>query len=109
MAIKKLGRRTDQRLQLIYSQTAQLLWHGKIETTVDRAKSVKRVAEKIIKLAVRSFQDTVEVKKQRLNQKNEKVDVKVVNDGPQKLAVRRKIMSILPDLQEIKIPKRKKG
>ncbi|MGI6594093.1 MAG: bL17 family ribosomal protein [Christensenellales bacterium] len=109
MAIKKLGRRTDQRLQLIYSQTAQLLWHGKIETTVDRAKSVKRVAEKIIKLAVRSFQDTVEVKKQRLNQKNEKVDVKVVNDGPQKLAVRRKIMSILPDLQEIRDPQEKKA
>lgn len=109
MAIKKLGRRTDQRLQLVYSQTAQLLWHGKIETTVDRAKSVRRIAEKVIKMAVRTFDDTVEVTKQRLNQKNEKVDVKFINDGPQKLAVRRKMMSMLPDLQEIKDQQEKKS
>lgn len=82
MANKKLGRRTDQRLQIIYSQTAQLLWHGSIETTVDRAKSVRSIAEKIIKLAVRTYEDTVEVTKQKPNQKNEKVDVKVINDGP---------------------------
>ncbi|HHX49301.1 MAG TPA: 50S ribosomal protein L17 [Clostridiales bacterium] len=109
MANKKLGRRTDQRLQIIYSQTAQLLWHGSIETTVDRAKSVRSIAEKIIKLAVRTYEDTVEVTKQKPNQKNEKVDVKVINDGPKKLAARRKIMSMLPDLQEIRDPKERKA
>ena len=107
--IKKLGRRTDQRLQLIYSQAAQLLWHEKIETTIDRAKSIKPVVDKIVKLAVRSYKDTVEVTKERLNQKNEKVAVKFVNDGPKKLAARRKIMSLLPDLQEVQDEKEKKA
>lgn len=107
--VKKLGRRTDQRLQLVYSQAAELLWHGKIETTVDRAKSVKKVTEKILKIAIRAYDDTVEVTKQRLNQKNEKIDVKFVNDGPKKLTARRRIMSMLPDLQETQGEKEKKA
>ena len=35
---RKLGRRTDQRVQLIYSQASQLLWHGRIETTLARQR-----------------------------------------------------------------------
>ncbi len=37
MGNRKLGKRTDQRLALVYGQAADLLWHGKIETTVERA------------------------------------------------------------------------
>lgn len=105
---RKLGKPTDQRVALVYNQASQLLWHGKIETTVDRAKEVRKVAEKIITLAVRTYDDTVEVSKQKLNLKNQKVEVKVVNDGPKKLAARRKMMAILADLQEEKAEKESK-
>ena len=66
---RKLGRRSDQRIELVYSQAAQLLWYGKIETTVERAKEVRKVAEKMITLAVRTYQDTVKVTKEKINQK----------------------------------------
>ncbi|MCI7583775.1 MAG: bL17 family ribosomal protein, partial [Christensenellaceae bacterium] len=46
MEPKKLGRPTDQRLAVLRNQASELLWYGKIETTVDRAKSVRSIAEK---------------------------------------------------------------
>ena len=109
MAInRKLGKRTDVRLQMVYSQASELLWHGKIETTVDRAKEVRKVAEKMLTLAINTYEDTVTVTKQKLNQKDQKFDVEFVNDGPKKLAARRKLMSCLEDLQEIQADKEKK-
>lgn len=104
----KLGKRTDQRLALIYNQASALLWYGKIETTYDRAKSVKRIAEKLITIAINSYKDTVEVTKNKVNQKNETIEVKFTNDGPKKLAARRRLMAKLPDLQELKEPKESK-
>lgn len=101
----KLGKRTDQRLALVYNQASDLLWYGKIETTNDRAKSVKKVAEKLITLAIKTYKDTVEVTKEKTNQKNEKIEVKFINDGPKKLAARRRMMSQLSDRQEQKVPK----
>lgn len=110
MAIaRKLGKRTDQRVQLVNSQATELLWHGHIKTTVERAKEVRKVAEKMITLAVNTYEDTVTVTKQKLNQKDEKIDVKFVNDGPKKLAARRKIMATLDDLQELQADKEKKA
>lgn len=109
MAInRKLGKRTDQRVELVYSQAAQLLWYGKIETTVERAKEVRKIAEKMITLAVRTYQDTVKVTKEKVNQKDEKVAVEFTNDGPKKLAARRRLMAMLPDLQELKADKESK-
>ncbi len=105
---RKLGKRTDQRVALVNNQASQLLWHGKIETTVDRAKEVRKVAEKMITLAVRTYDDTVEVTKEKTNLKNQKVAVKFVNDGPKKLAARRKMMAVLADLQEEQADKESK-
>lgn len=107
--MRKLGKRTDQRLQLVNSQATELLWHGKITTTVERAKEVRKVAEKMITLAVNTYEDNVTVTKQKLNQKDEKIDVQFVNDGPKKLAARRKIMATLDDLQELQADKEKKA
>ena len=110
MAInRKLGRRTDIRTQLVYSQASELLWNGKIETTVERAKEVRKVAEKMLTLAINTYEDTVTVTKQKLNQKDEKFDVEFVNDGPKKLAARRKMMATLEDLHEIQADKEKKA
>ena len=50
---RKLGRPSDQRKAMLRNLTTSLLEHGKIETTVDRAKEVRRVAEKMITLGKR--------------------------------------------------------
>lgn len=105
---RKLGKRTDQRVALVYGQATQLLWYGKIETTVDRAKEVRKVAEKMITLAVKTYQDVVTVTKSQLNQKNEKIDVEYTNDGPKKLAARRKLIASLYDLPEVRAEKESK-
>lgn len=105
---KKLGKRTDQRVALLYSQASQLLWNGKIETTVPRAKEVRRIAEKMITLAVRSYKDTVVVNKMKKNQKDELIPVEYTNDGPKKLAARRRILASLADIKEQKAPKESK-
>ena len=47
---RKLGRPTDQREALLRNQVTELLWNGKIETTVTRAKEVRAEAEKMITL-----------------------------------------------------------
>ncbi|NLT19199.1 MAG: 50S ribosomal protein L17 [Firmicutes bacterium ADurb.Bin080] len=106
---KKLGKRTDIRLYILKNQASELLWYGKLETTLDRAKSVKRIAEKMITLAVKSYEDTVKVYKDKLNQKEETIKVEYQNDGPKKLAARRKILASLRDLQEIQGEKEKKA
>lgn len=99
MQPKKLGRPTDQRLAVLYNQASELLWYGKIETTVDRAKSVRSIAEKMLTLAINTYADTVKVTKTKTNVKGEKVEVEFTNDGPKKLAARRKMMSKLRDIQ----------
>lgn len=102
---RKLGKRTDVRLAILYNQASQLLWNGKIETTVDRAKEVRKIAEKIITLGVKTYKDTVTVTKMKKNQKNELIPVEFTNDGVKKLAARRRMMGLLPDLQEQKVAK----
>ena len=106
---RKLGRPTDQRMAVLKSQVSDLLWYGKIETTFDRAKEISRMADKLLTVAIKAYDDTVEVEKVKVNLKNEKVSVKFVNDGPKKLAARRKLMASLYDLQEIKAEKESKS
>lgn len=50
---RKLGRPSDQRRALLRNLTTALLEHGKIETTVTRAKEVKRLADKMVTLGKR--------------------------------------------------------
>ena len=47
---RKLGRTTDQRVAMLRNMTTSFLETGKIETTVTRAKEVKKIAEKMITL-----------------------------------------------------------
>ena len=63
MANRKLGRPTDQRQAILGNLTTALIWNGRIETTQTRAKEVRSIAEKIITLAVREYDNTVEVQK----------------------------------------------
>ena len=72
---KKLKKPTNQHITVLYNQASELLWYGKIETTVDRAKSVRRIAEKMLTLAINTYEDTVTVQKEKTNLKGEKVEV----------------------------------
>jgi len=98
----KLGRPTDQRMAVIKNQASYLIWNGRIETTVAKAKAVKSYAEKILTLAINSYTDTLKVEKEVINAKGVKTTKKVLIDGPQKLDARRKIMSKVVDLHEVK-------
>lgn len=106
---RKLGKRTDQRNAMLRNQVSELLWFGQIETTVDRAKEVRSLAEKYITLAVRTYQDDVVVTKMITDAKGEKKEAKeFTNDGPKKLAARRRLMAELRDLQEMRLDKESK-
>lgn len=109
MANDKLGRPTDQRIALLRNQVTNLLWYGKIETTVTRAKSVARKAEKLLTLAINTYEDTVNVTKEVKDEKGKLVKQNFVNDGVKKLNARRKLMAFLYDVQEQRAPKEKKS
>ena len=53
MANRKLGKPTDQRKALLRNQVTNLIWYGRIETTLARAKEVSSMAERLITLAAR--------------------------------------------------------
>ena len=114
---RKLGRPTDQRMGMLKTLTTDLILHGKIETTLSRAKEVKSIADSVISLAVKekdNFEE-VEVKvvtakldsngnkvTELVKSKNGKEYLKVVKeektekrqkDLPSRLNARRKIMT----------------
>ncbi|UKI20961.1 MAG: 50S ribosomal protein L17 [Christensenella sp.] len=107
--MSKLGKRTDQRMAMLKNQVSELLWYGQIETTVDRAKAVRSLAEKYITIAMRAYQDDVKVTKTVTDAKGAKKEVVFTNDGAKKLAARRRLMAELVDLQEIKGAKESKS
>ena len=113
---RKLGRTTDIRMAMLRNLTTDLLVHGKIETTLPRAKEVKSIADSIISLAIKEKDNFEEVDqkvvKAKLDSKGNKVTelvkskngkeyLKVVKeettekrqkDMPSRLNARRKIM-----------------
>ena len=109
MVNSKIGRPTKERTALLRNQVSYLLWNEKVETTLDKAKSVRSLAEKYITLAVNTYEDTVKTVKTVTNEKGVKVQQEVVNDGPKKLNARRKMMAYLYDLQEVRGDKEKKA
>ena len=108
MANRKLGKPSDQRVALLRNQTTALIWNGKIVTTENRAKEIRSIAEKLITLAVKEYDNSETVEKERRNEKSQIVKVEVVNDKPSKLAARRQIMAYLYDVPEAKSKKESK-
>ena len=100
MANEKLGRPTKERMAVMRNQVSYLLWNGKLETTYAKCKSVQSMAEKIITLAINTYEDVVTVSKQITDKNGVKVVTNVTNDGPKKLAARRKIMAFVYDIPE---------
>ena len=99
---RKLGVNATQRIALIKNQASALLWHGKIETTEARAKEVASYVAKILTLAVNTYADTVETEVKVVDEKGKETSKTLIKDGVNKLNARRKIMSLVNDLQEVK-------
>ncbi len=121
---RKLGRTTDIRMAMLKNLTTDLIMHGKIETTLPRAKEVKAIADSIISLAIKEKDnfETVDVKvtKAKLDSngnketelvksKNGKEYLKVVKetkteqrqkDMPSRLNARRKMMRKLNKVKD---------
>ena len=113
---RKLGKTTDIRMAMLKTLTTDLLVHGKVETTLARAKEVKSIADSIISLAIKekdNFEEVeVKISRAKLDSKGNKVTelvkskngkeyLKVVKeevtekrqkDMPSRLNARRKIM-----------------
>ena len=98
MANRKLGRPSDQRIALLRNQVTSLIWYGKIETTLPRAKEVSSIAEHLITIAMRECDNTIATTKERKHDKLQIVTKDVVNDAPARLAARRQVMKFLYDI-----------
>lgn len=124
---RKLGRPTDQRLALLRNQVTNLLYHGSIKTTETRAKEVRKLAEKLITIAVKEKDNFSEVTvsakvarkdadgkriKEVVNGKKvtvyDTVDKTIKKDNDSRVAARRRILAALYDVTEIPDPKHKK-
>ena len=110
---RKLSRTSDQRKALLRNQVTALIYRGKIVTTEQKAKEVRKIAEGIIAMAVREKDnfDTVKVtakvprKDQDGKRVKEVVDGKKVTvydevektikkDQPSRLHARRQMMKV---------------
>ena len=98
---RKLGRPSDQRMAMLRNQVTNLIWYGKIETTVTRGKEVQALAEHLITIAMRQCDNTVEVTKKTKNDKQQIVELTVANDAPARLAARRQVMRYLYEIPAV--------
>ena len=124
---RKLGRTSSQRKALLRNQVTNLLYHGKIKTTEAKAKEIRRIAEKLITLAIKekdNFEEvTVKAKvakkdsegrriKEVVNGKKvtvfDEVDKTIKKDLPSRLNARRKMLSVLYPVTEVPADGRKK-
>ena len=111
---RKLGRTSTQRKAMLRNLATNLLYHGKIKTTVTRAKEVRGIAERLITLAVAEkdnfTEETVKVKVPKKDDKGNRIkkeingkmvteyevmDKTVRKDQPSRLNARRKMLSVL--------------
>lgn len=124
---RKLGRTSSQRNAMLRNLTTNLLYHGKIRTTETRAKEVRKMAEKLITLAVKEKDNYTEVSvKHKVPKKNadgsrvkeevngkrvtvyEEVEKNIKKDAPSRLNARRKILSVVYPVTEVPADGRKK-
>ena len=121
---RKLGKKTDIRMAMLRTQVTDLMLHGKIETTLARAKEVKAIADSLISLAIKEKDNfemvDVKVVKAKLDSKgnketelvkskNGKEYLKVVKetttekrqkDMPSRLNARRKMMRTINKVKD---------
>lgn len=90
----KLGVTSTQRKTMLRNLASDLIWYGKIETTLARAKELQPYVEKVITLAVNSYTDTISEEVTVKDAKGKETTKKVFKDGPKKLYARRRVMAL---------------
>ncbi len=117
---RKLGRTSSQRKALLRNQVTNLLYHGKIRTTEQKAKEVRKIAEKLITLAVKekdNFEEvtvTQKVAKKTADGKRvkevvdgkkvtqfEEIEKVIKKDSPTRLYARREILKVVYPVTEV--------
>ena len=117
---RKLSRTADQRKALIRGQVTSLLYHGKIVTTEQKAKEIRKVAEGLIALAVKEKDNfetvTVTAKVARKDKDGKRVkevvdgkkvtvydtvDKEIKKDLPSRLHARRQMKKMLYTVKEV--------
>ena len=117
---RKLSRTSDQRKALLRSQVTSLLYHGKIVTTEAKAKEIRKVAEKLIALAVKEKDNfetvTVTAKVARKDKDGKRVkevvdgkkvtvydevQKEIKKDAPSRLHARREMMKVFYPVTEV--------
>mgnify|MGYP002625360805 CR=1 FL=1 len=119
---RKLSRTSAQRKALIRGQVTALLQHGKIVTTEAKAKEIRKVAEKLIALAVKEKDnfETVKVTAKVARKDADGKRVKEVKDGkkvtvydevqkeikkdqPSRLHARRQMLKVFYPVKEVPV------
>ena len=117
---RKLGRTSSQRKALIRAEVTNLLHHGKIITTEAKAKEIRKVAEKLIALAVKEKDNfetvTVDAKVAKKDENGKRVkevvdgkkvtvydevDKTIKKDMPSRLHARRQMLKVLYPVKEV--------
>ena len=108
---RKLGRTSSQRKALLRNQVTNLLYHGKIVTTEAKAKEIRKIAEKLIAMAVKEKDNyetvTVKAKVAQKDKDGKKVtvydtvDKEIKKDNPSRLHARRQMKKMLYTITEV--------
>ena len=117
---RKLGRTSDQRKALLRNQVTNLIYHGKIKTTDTKAKEVRKIAEKLIAMAVREKDNYTELTvtakvprktadgqrvKEEVNGKKvtvfDEVEKSIKKDNATRLHARRQMLKVLYPVKEV--------
>lgn len=123
---RKLGRNAAGRKALLRNQVTNLLYHGKIRTTVSKAKEIRKIAEGLVAMAVREKDNYEEVKvtakvpKKDVNGKRvkevvdgkkvtvfEEVEKTIKKDSATRLHARRQMLKVLYPVTEVNPAKKK--
>jgi len=125
---RKLGRDAAGRKALLRNQVTNLLYHGKIKTTVSKAKEIRKIAEGLIAAAVREKDNyeevtvTAKVPKKDVNGKRvkevvdgkkvtvyENVEKTIKKDNASRLHARREMLKVLYPVTEVNPAKKRQA
>ena len=117
---RKLGRTSAQRKALLRNQVTALLYRGRIVTTEAKAKEIRKIAEKLIAMAVKEKDNFEEVKvmakvarkdadgkrvKEVVDGKKvtvyDEVEKTIKKDMPSRLHARREMLKVLYPVTEV--------
>jgi len=125
---RKLGRNAAGRKALLRNQVTNLLYHGKIKTTVSKAKEIRKIAEGLIAMAIRekdNYEEVTITAKQPKKDGNgkrvkevvdgkkvtvfEEVQKTIKKDSSTRLHARRQMLKVLYPVTEVDTAKRRQA